>query len=230
MARAHLDSRPRLVVAKDATQRAGVLLAAAMHAAIDDEGAARLAMPGGSAAAAVGVARQLLGDAWSHVLLTWVDERCVPFDDPDSNRGEAYRQGVLSVDAPAARELPLWLDGEEPIDAVDRVIGEWEEELRSGLDVVLLGVGEDGHVASLFPGRSPAEGVVDFVSDSPKPPARRITRTRVALATAGDTILLATGERKREALTRLLRGDPELPAHGLPGLVIVTDQELGDIA
>ena len=81
-----------------------------------------------------------------------------------------------------------------------------------------------GHVASLFPGReSSRNGFVAFIPDSPKPPARRITLTRAALASAAHTLLLATGEPKRSALERLCAGDPALPATGLPGLVVVTD-------
>ena len=65
------------------------------------------------------------------------------------------------------------------------------------------------------------------VADSPKPPSDRITLTRAALATARHVILVAAGEAKRDAIRRLLSGDPELPAQGLEGMVIVTDVELG---
>jgi 6-phosphogluconolactonase/glucosamine-6-phosphate isomerase/deaminase len=64
------------------------------------------------------------------------------------------------------------------------------------------------------------------VPDSPKPPADRITLTRRALETAKTSLLVAIGEPKREALTRLIGGDASLPAWGLPGLVIVTDLDL----
>ncbi|NNL66442.1 MAG: 6-phosphogluconolactonase, partial [Myxococcales bacterium] len=87
--------------------------------------------------------------------------------------------------------------------------------------------GEDGHVASLFPGRAVPRGAsVAFVADSPKPPAERVTLTRALLESARTSVLVAAGEAKRAALERLLTGDPELPAQGLPGLVVVTDLEL----
>ena len=65
-----------------------------------------------------------------------------------------------------------------------------------------------------------------FIEDSPKPPPLRITLTRSLLATASHKLLIAVGESKRDALERLLQGDPTLPLTGLDGLVIVTDLEL----
>jgi 6-phosphogluconolactonase len=215
-----------VVVSETPVARAAARLAAAVREAIERGARARLAVPGGSAAHALGEARRaLLSDgAWSDVALTWVDERCVPFDDPSSNRGEAYRGGMLDRSTPAACELALYEDGETPLAACERVTAALDRDFAGRLDVALLGMGEDGHVASLFPGRPiPEEALVARVNDSPKPPPDRITLTRRTLATASTTILLATGESKRSALSRLLSGDEMLPAHGLPGLVIVTD-------
>jgi len=219
---------PRVVRADDPFREGGRVLAEALLAA--GEGA-RLAIPGGSAAAAVRTARPELGDAWSRLRLTWVDERCVPFDDPESNRGSAYRGGYLDAGRPTDEEVPLFRDGEEPEDAVARVESSLERVFDGGLDVVLLGMGEDGHVASLFPGfEPPAEARAAFVPASPKPPPQRVTLTREILATARTTVLVAAGEAKRDALARLVRGDPAHPAHGLPGLVVVTDLDLGGSA
>jgi 6-phosphogluconolactonase len=157
-----------------------------------------------------------------------VDERCVPFDDPASNRGAAYRSGCLDTNEPPMHELALFEAGETPAEACLRVGVALEAHFSFGLGVVLLGMGEDGHVASLFPGHeTPPGALVAHVPDSPKPPPLRITLTRRALETARTTIVLAMGEGKRNALTRLLAGDAVLPAHGLPGLTIVTD--LGDL-
>jgi 6-phosphogluconolactonase len=186
----------------------------------------RLAIPGGSALAALPGARERLGDAWTRVALTWVDERCVPVDDPNSNRGAVQRLGLLEDPAPAS-VLPLHEDGESPAQAVDRVTAGLQSTFDNALDVLLLGMGEDGHIASLFPSRErPLHGPVAHLADSPKPPSDRITLTRSILATARDAILLVTGEGKRSALENLLAGDPRLPAHGLSGLVVVTDLEI----
>jgi 6-phosphogluconolactonase len=190
--------------------------------------APRLAIPGGSAVAALGPAREKLGRAWAHVRLTWVDERCVRLADAASNRGSAYRAGALDADAPPALELPLFCDGETGAQAVARVESALDRGFGGALDVLLLGMGEDGHVASLFPGRQPDGVRVAHVTASPKPPPERITLIRSFLGTAGETVLLAAGESKRAALLRLLRGDAALPAHGLAGLAVVTDLAVGD--
>jgi len=219
--------RPRVEVRDDPVSHAGELLADAIAGVDAARGRARVAIPGGSALAAFGVARARVGGAWSRLCLTWVDERCVDVADPGSNRGAARRAGWLEP-APAA-VLPLWLDGETPRDAVERVRAGLAGPFAGELDVVLLGMGADGHVASLFPGReidgAAGRGGVAWIGDSPKPPGSRITLTRTMLATARTTVLVATGPEKRAALERVARGDAASPAVGLPGLVIVTDQQ-----
>ena len=211
----------RLVVDPRPLETAGRLLAEAITRADSRRGSCRLAIPGGSALGAVAPARALLSPGvWSRVRLTWVDERCVDAAHPDSNRGAAIRAGALEG---AGLVLPLRLDAETPEGAVERVRAALGAELDGGLDVSLLGMGEDGHIASLFAGRKDDGAPVRHVPDSPKPPPERLTLGRAFLGTAPTAILLATGEAKRGALERLLRGDPALPAHGLPGLVVVTD-------
>lgn len=219
-------SSPKLRVATDPTAAAAEELARALANELARRELVRLAVPGGSALEALAAARARLGRDWSRVSLTWVDERCVPVDDPASNRGAAMRLGLLEDPAPA-HVVPLFEDGESPAAAVARASGALRTVLGDALDVLLLGMGEDGHIASLFPSRRhPGGGSVAWVADSPKPPADRITLTRAVLGTARHTTLLATGEAKRPALVRLLAGDRCMPAQGLPGLVIVTDLDI----
>lgn len=180
--------------------------------------APRLALAGGSAAAALDRARI---PAWDHLRLTWVDERVVPFDHPDSNRGAAWRAGLLT---PPGLELALVLEGETPEAASARVGAALRTAFGNGLDVLLLGMGEDGHIASLFPGQAwGGPDPVRIVPHSPKPPSLRLSLSLPFLQTARRAILLATGEGKRKALQRLKAGDPTLPATHLPDLDVVTD-------
>jgi len=183
----------------------------------------RLGVSGGSAAAVLGLARAALGARWRQVRLTWVDERRVPFSDPDSNRGEAYRLGFLDPADPPAVELPLFLDGETAPGACRRVESALDVDFEGGLDVLLLGLGEDGHSASLFPGRPWPPDRVHAVDASPKPPPGRMTLGRELLAAVPVAILMASGAAKAPALRRLLQGDPALPASGFRGLMVVTD-------
>jgi len=210
-----------LVTAPDPAAAAAALLAPLLERADRERGRARLAVAGGSALAALGPLRAGLGaGVWGRLLLTWVDERCVPWADPQSNRGAAYRAGQLDSAAPPALELPLFLDGETPAAACARVAAGLRGPFQGGLDALLLGMGEDGHIASLFPGR-PWDPPVFAVLDSPKPPSRRITLGLPTLATAPAGILLTVGEAKRNALERLAAGDPLLPASALRGLTVV---------
>jgi len=188
----------------------------------------RLAISGGSALVTLGLVRQQLSLAeWRKVRLTWVDERCVPFDDLQSNRGQAHRNGHLSVDQPPAQELALYLDGESQAAACERVTRALGAEFDGALDVLLLGMGEDGHIASLFPGfpQLGATEVVVAVGNSPKPPPNRITLTLPMLRSV-PAILIAQGTAKRDALAQLKRREQTLPAAQLERVTVVTDQRL----
>jgi 6-phosphogluconolactonase len=187
-------------------------------------GRVRLAVAGGSVAPVLGTVRRNLGPAlWRRVSLTWVDERCVPFSHQESNRGGAYRGGHLDAGDPPRFELPLYLDGEVPETSCARVERLFQQEFQGRLDVLLLGLGEDGHIASLFPGRAPGGSIVLAVRDSPKPPSQRITFALAVLAEAPAALMLALGDAKLEALQRLQRGDPALPGSALRHLEVITD-------
>jgi 6-phosphogluconolactonase len=192
-------------------------------AAMEDLARPRLAVSGGSAAGALGLVRARMGPRWKRVRLTWVDERRVPFGDPESNRGQAYRLGYLEPGDPPAVELPLYLDGETAAEAWERVDGALSRDFGGDLDVLLLGLGEDGHSAALFPGRPWGTARVLLVDASPKPPSARITLSLAILTSAPVSVLAALGAGKAAALNRLLRGDPALPAAALSGLTVVTD-------
>ena len=191
---------------------------------------ARLGIPGGSALGALHLVREALApELWSALRLTWIDERLVPMSDAASNRGDAFRGGALSKEQPVKFLLPLVLDGESAPAAVERASKQFAGDFGDQLDVVLLGLGEDGHIASLFPGHAALATRAHVVSlaDSPKPPTSRLTLTLPVLARAGvERIIVAMGTGKRDALQRLMAGDETIPAARLGKVTVVTDQQL----
>lgn len=221
---------PTLVVSNDPAREAAVRVRAALVAH-----GPRLAISGGSALRVVArlFERAATDDAVTieprELVLTWVDERVVPRASSESNAGEAERLVALPHHVPLLRDDEL----EAPSRAIARVERAIDEELRGALDVTLLGLGEDGHVASLFPRESGDDASVHrwdapsarvmLVERSPKPPPRRLTLTRSFLATAKVHVVFAVGSGKRDAIARLRAGDPALPAAGLEGVVVITD-------
>ena len=140
---------------------------------------------------------------WGRVAVLFGDERCVPPDDPESNYRMA-REALLDRTAPATvYRMPGELGPDEGAEAYRRVVA-----TETPLDVVVLGVGEDGHTASLFPGHPVlrAHGLVVGVRDSPKPPSERITLTLGVLRAARRVNILATGAGKAEAVALAKRG------------------------
>ena len=164
--------------------------------------------------------------AWKGVELWYGDERCVPPDHEDSNHGQARAR----LRAPGAVWHPM--PGELGPEAGARA---YEDELDTTiLDLTLLGMGPDGHTASLFPEHPllDAPGLAAGIADSPKPPPERITLTLGYLNPSHRIVLLVCGEEKRDALARVLDGpDRATPASLLSRdrLTVVADRAaLGD--
>jgi len=148
---------------------------------------------------------------WASVVVTLSDERCVEAQDPQSN-ARLVRDRLLQGDAAQARFLPLWPQPEEAALAA-----------LLPFDAVLLGMGEDGHVASLIPG-SPAlaQGLTTerlslaVPAGAGSPPLARITLSLAALMQARAIFLLIAGAAKREVLARARAGE-DLPVGRLLG-------------
>ncbi|MEI2701579.1 MAG: 6-phosphogluconolactonase [Baekduia sp.] len=144
---------------------------------------------------------------WTGVHLWYGDERCVPFDDPDSNHGQVKER----LRAPGAtwHPMPGTMGPAEGAIEYGRELG------ATVLDVCHLGMGPDGHTASLFP-HAPAlmaTSVAVGVTESPKPPPNRITLSLPKINGSRRIVLLVTGEGKFEALGRTLGPeDAETPA------------------
>ena len=149
---------------------------------------------------------------WGRVTVLFGDERCVPASHPDSNYLMA-RQALLDQVSPATvHRIPGELGPDEAAAAYASVVAG-----LAPLDVVILGVGEDGHTASLFPGHEAlnAKGWVVGVRNSPKPPPERVTLTLQALRGAHRVIILATGAGKAQAVAMAKRG--EVPSGMIAG-------------
>ncbi len=158
------------------------------------------------------VARHLLD--WSRTECFFGDERWVPVTDPESNEGMA-RAEWLDDAAPAAVHSLVDAAGPGLVD-IDAAARAYEDRLRARppLDLVHLGLGPDGHTASLFPG-SPALEVTDrwvIATGDGAHPHPRLTLTLPAIATARRVVVTVAGEEKREALARVRAGDRAAPA------------------
>ncbi|GAA2865609.1 6-phosphogluconolactonase [Actinoplanes cyaneus] len=159
---------------------------------------------------------------WSRVDLWWGDERFLPAGDPDRNETQA-REAVLDalpLDPARVHAMPA-SDGPDGDDA-DAAAERYSAEVSAAglrFDVLMLGVGEDGHVASLFPGHPVLEksGVAVATYDSPKPPPTRITLTLATIGNADEVWLVAAGPDKAEPIGTVLRGG-DLPAAHAKGV------------
>lgn len=247
--------RGRLHVADDADAlaraAAGEFLVYAWEA-IRARGRFTVALAGGdtprAAYAEIAATWRKWGDGpldWSRVHVFWGDERHVSPDDPRSNYRMAWETLLSRVPLPPANIHPVAATLPDPRDGASR----YEATLRDffgvdapafpRFDLVLLGMGADGHTASLFPGDEALEEVRRLAVASPGPPGQegggndwRITLTLPVLNHAATVVVLASGARKATAMHRVLEGptaDPLLPIERLNpesgALVWMVDRE-----
>lgn len=190
-----------------ARQAAAHVLQAALEA-VAERGRFRLVLAGGATPEKV---YRLLAEAradWSKWHVYFGDERCLPPDHPDRNSLMASKAFLASVAIPAGQiyDIPAELGSELGAEKYRAVVAE-----ALPFDMVLLGMGEDGHTASLFPGRvHDADALTHAVHDSPKPPPERVSVSARALGDTRSLVFLITGKSKREAV-QAWRAGADLP-------------------
>ncbi len=160
---------------------------------------------------------------WSRVVVWWGDERYVSHDSEERNARSA-RAGfldALGVDPQHVHEAPATDSGLSLDEAAAAYGAELREHGADTFEVLMLGVGPDGHVASLFPGHPALEDedeVTVAVPDSPKPPPGRISLTFAALRRSRAVFFVVSGEEKADAVARSLADEgsvQETPARGV---------------
>jgi 6-phosphogluconolactonase len=218
-----------IVVLKDGSAIARHMAEWLLGQALAKQGAFALGLSGGSTPRMLYTL--LASDAfrdrfpWDRTHLFFGDERVVPHDHPDSNYRMAWEAMIAHVPIPASQVHPWQTDGDPKhgalhyADTLKRFYGgDTFDPSRPLFDVQLLGLGEDGHTASLFPGvaalgeRSAWTAAV--IGAKPEP---RLTLTYPALDSSRVVAFLVSGEGKRHILARAMAGDEALPAvHVVP--------------
>ena len=174
--------------------------------AIEERGSCHLVFPGGTSPRQI--LKQLQGQEipWQRLHLYPSDERCVPQGDPQRNDRliEELHFPFVPIPEENLHRIPAELGPEQGALAYAQQL---EEAPR--FDIALLGMGEDGHTASLFPGNSSLEDLCGAVPvlNSPKPPDERVSIGLQRLLGARERIVLAFGEGKRKAIKQIKAGE-----------------------
>jgi 6-phosphogluconolactonase len=200
--------------AEAASVRAAAEIVRRLQAARRERGVAHLALSGGSTPARTYELLREEIDSWKDIHVWFADERCVGPDDDESNYKLArvtLLDGAVELDATAVHRMEGELGPERGAERYAEALRQHAplEDGLAVLDVIVLGIGPDGHIASLFPGAptldaDPAELCLG-VHDSPKPPPERITLTLAVLRAARRCVLLASGASKADAVSAMLK-------------------------
>jgi len=196
-------------------------LAALLTAGLTERGEASLVVPGGSTPKPLFTSLSRRALDWSKVTVTTSDERWVPENDPASN-AKLVRESLLTGHAVTARLVPLTNGAEDP-ESGERAVTEAFRAVPRPFDAVVLGMGTDGHTASLFPG---GDNLIAALAGSPTPvrairapgaPQPRMTLTAPTLLDAREVILLITGGEKRRVLGQATTEGPveEMPVRAV---------------
>lgn len=196
--------------------------------AIAARGVFRIVLAGGTTPAAVYRALADAGADWPRWQIYFGDERCLPLDDPERNSVMAISNwlAVVAIPPENIHVIPAEHGAVEAAHAYDAVV-----KLARPFDLVMLGMGEDGHTASLFPGHQhDANELVHAIHHAPKLPAERVSLGVRALNDAQVVLVMITGMAKHAAVGRWKRGEdlPIARIHGRNGIDVFLDRDAGN--
>ena len=203
---------------------------AKIQTAIESRGLCTIALSGGSTPKPLyeAIAAQQL--PWDKIHVFWGDERYVPPDHPDSNQLMARRAWLDSVDIPAQNIHPMPTDDADPADAARKYEAHLAEffHLKTGefpaLDVILLGMGDDGHTASLFPHTEALQVRDRLITVGSKDGQPRITFTAPTINHGRCVMFVVAGANKRAALAEIFA--PEADELSYPSRLVKPQGEL----
>jgi len=212
--------KPEIIRTRAVAVVAASLIVQTAEEAIEERGCFRLALSGGSTQRAVYQALALRECRWPKWIITFGDERCVSPDDPQSNYRMASEAFLMLVGAGEVFRIQGEIDPEEAAAHYNNTLKGLADrfgEERYTHDLILLGLGDDGHTASLFPGTAALEEtnkdvVCNFV---PKFNSHRITFTYPQINAARRVTFLVNSPKKQAVVKKVLEGGHGYPAEGV---------------
>lgn len=213
--------KPEIVRTQNFVRDAAQFILQQAHAALGERGEFRIALSGGRTPRPVyeELARSGRDLPWEQVRITFGDERCVPPDHADSNYRMAREALLLPASIPERSVLRMRGEAEPALAAQEyedqlSLLATQKGEMTYRHDLILLGLGDDGHTASLFPGTAALDEklrkvVANFV---PKFDAWRLTFTLPLIAPARHVCFLVDGTKHPELIEKVLQSDLQYPA------------------
>lgn len=157
---------------------------------------------------------------WNKLHIFWGDERVVPFKDERNNAKMAYDNLLSKVDIPAAQVHKIWTDllPEESAKQYEKILHQYFDDKQTTFDLVLLGMGDDGHTLSLFPGSEIVEDTNSWVNAvHSKEKGDRITLMPAVVNRSSAVVFLVIGEKKASVLQQIIEQPAE---HNYPAQLI----------
>ncbi len=216
-----MESEPLVIRTKNFAADAADFILEQAHKAIGERNEFRIALSGGNTPRPVYARLAAIGHdlPWDWIRITFGDERCVPPDDPESNFRMAWETLLAPARVPEKSilrmrgEIDPQIAAQEYEDQLDLMARQHNEPIYRH-DLILLGLGDDGHTASLFPGTAALEEKIRWIVANfvPKFNAWRLTFTLPLINQARHILFLVGAAKSPRLIERVLEGDRELPA------------------